>query len=264
MAFTNSELSKIAVSFWDVYCGRTPVGMATTSGVDFDDGTKSMGVNSGQTGKADVVEYLTTGNCKVKIKLISTDKERVKTMYPAMQYTGGRLSGSSRAAKRMKENVWTFVANQTLANNTIFNEINMSTDSFQIPRGVTTNGFGFKATDKEHEYDLEIKGLANIDDAEYSSFQFHSATTPIVLPQPSAMFVDTVVKGVGYTVKPTSITCAGLTGATFDSQLQADGSLNIIILTAGTSVATPVGNFLPLVITGGTSTTPQTARVYIG
>jgi hypothetical protein len=264
MPFSNQELKKISVSAWDVYCGRTLVGMSTTSGLDFDDGSKSMGVNSGLTGKADVAEYLTTGNCKVKIKLISLDKERTKVIYPAMQYTGGRLSGSSKAAKRMKENVWTFVPQQVLADNTTYNEINLSPDAFQIPRGVTTNGYGFKATDKEHEYDLEIKGLANLDDPEYATFYHHSVATPIVLPQPSAMFVDTIVKGVGYSAIPATITCAGLTGFAATSQLNADGSLNIIIINPGTSIVTPVGNWLPLVITGGTSTTAQTARVFVG
>jgi hypothetical protein len=261
--FGNAEKSKISVSAWSIYCGATQVGMSTSSGLDFDDGSKSIGVNTGETCKADVAEYLTPGNCKAKFKLVSIDKERVKAIYTAMQYTGGQLSGSSRAAKRMKENVWTFVAEQVGINGIVFNELNMSPDSLQIPIGVTTNGFGFKAGEKEHEYDVEVKGLADLSNFEKTTFKFHSATSPIVIPVPSGMFVDTIVKGAGYTVKPT-ITCAGLTGATFDSQILADGSLNIIILTPGTSVATPAGNFFNLTLTSGTFTTAQTARIYIG
>jgi hypothetical protein len=236
--------------------------MVATSSFDFDDGTKTSDVKAGVTGDAAIKLYQKTGNSKAKFNLITVNPERLKLFYNALTYTAGVLSGNTQAAKELRPGVWTFVPKQVLADNTEFGDTNISPDAIQMPRGIATNGFGFKSSpDKEYNYDVEVMGLPDLDQPGYPSWRRGAG---IVLPAASGLFVDTIVKGVGYTAIPTAIAATGLTGFAATSQINADGSLNIIITNPGTAAANLVGTWINLTITGGTSTTAQTARVYIG
>jgi hypothetical protein len=186
-------------------------------------------------------------------------------VYTHMLYTtgakGGGVRGSSRAGKALKENVWTLVINGVGADNTVYDEINMHPKSIQYFKAVAVNGYGFKMSeDKAYEVEIELMALPDLDRLDYASFE---QSPNIVLPAPSGMFVNTTFPGVAYTAVPATITCTALTGSVFTSQI-INGTLNIIMTTPGTALASFKGTFQPLVITGGTSTTPATATVYIG
>lgn len=264
MPISNAESNLIKVSTYEIFCNRTALGMVSTSDFEFDDGTKTSDVKGGPTGDAALKLYQKTGNAKFKFKLITTNHERIKLFYNALTYQGGAISGNTQGAKELRQNIWTAVPRQVLADGTQYDEVNLSPDAVQLPRGVAVNGFGFKAgTDKAHEYDVEVMGIPDLDSPGLPSWRRGSTANSVVLPAPAAMFVDTIVKGVGYTTKPT-ITVTSITGFTADSQILADGSLNIIITNPGTTPLAALNTWIPLVLTGGTSTTAQTARVYIG
>jgi hypothetical protein len=264
MSFQNAEANKIIMGNVSVFCGATEVGMIVGDLV-FDDGTKVVGSKAAQTGDAEVRLFLKTGNLKTKLSLITLDPEDTKMVYTAMLYTtgakGSGIRSSSRAAKALKENVWTLVINGVGADGTVYDEFNMHPKSVQIYRGVAVNGYGFKISeDNPFKSEIELMGLPDLDRLDYASFE---QSPNIVLPAPSGMFINTTFPGVAYTAVPTTITCAALTGSVFTSQI-ISGTLNVIMTTPGTALNSFKGTFQPLVITGGTSTTPATATVYIG
>jgi hypothetical protein len=262
MPINNAEKKLISVSVWEAYCNKTSLGLVSTDNFDFDDGSKTSEVKAGITGDAALKLFQKTGNCKAKFKLISTNAERIKMFYNALTYVNGSLAGNTESAKELKSNIWTFIPKQILADGTEYNEINMSPDAIQFPAGVATNGFGFKSkTDKEHEYDVEVMGLPDLNQRGYPSWK---KGKDIVLPPAGAMFVNMLTPGAGYTVKPTGGTVTGVTGFACEYQTRADGTLNVIITNPGTAADNLIGTFVTLTIVGGTSTTPATAQVYIG
>jgi hypothetical protein len=148
------------------------------------------------------------------------------------------------------------------SNGVEYSERRIHPKTLQIPRGVCTSGLKFKASsDKAWEADIEIEALPNLDDINFASFE---QGPNITLPAPAGLFVHMLTNGAGYTAVPTSITCTALTGSAFQSFIRPNSTLGVVMTNPGTALAAAKGTFVPVTITGGTSTTPATAEVYVG
>lgn len=262
--FNNTELNKASMGNLAVWCNATELGLISGD-YDFDDGTGVVGIKAAQSGDAEVKKYQKTANCKIKLKLITADPEKVRMALSAISLTRGTrglgLRGGARAAVELRPAIWTLVPNAVGIDGTIFNENTMHPKAIQVFRGVVNSGYKFKMTEeKAWELELEIEGMPDFDRPDMAVYE---QSPNISLPAPAAQYVEMLTPGVGYTVLPTSITCTGLTGSTFTSQI-VNGRLNVIMTNAGTALASALGTFLPLTITGGTSTTAATAQVYVG
>jgi hypothetical protein len=165
------------------------------------------------------------------------------------------------SAVEITPRIFTVVPNAIDSTGQQFNELNMHPKTIQILRGVVNSGYKIKMSgDKGWEVELEIEGMPDL--SQEGSPTFDQGPN-IALPAPSSMFIEMTNAGVGYTTLPTTISCTGLTGATFGSQI-IGGRLNIFLTNPVTALAAVLGTMLPLTITGGTSTTPATGQVYIG
>jgi hypothetical protein len=255
-----AETKNIKVGAYVPYLNATELGMII-GGLEFMDESKPFGVKADITGDAEVGFYNNPGSCKAKFKLVSHTPERIKAIFDALIYQNGDLTNDSRAGKQLKDYVFSFLIQQVLSDGTVYNNTNVSPESYQIFKGVVVNGYKIKSESaKAIELEIEIQGIPDLSKQGYPSYKKGSSVT---LPAPKILYIDTQVGGE-YTVKPTSITVTGVTGATFDSSINPDKTLNIFCTNYGVATVSDIETWKSLTFTGGTFVTPATARVRIG
>jgi hypothetical protein len=250
------EIKNIKIGAYIPYLNATELGMIV-GGLEFMDESKAEGVKADVTGDADVAFYNKPGNCKAKFKIVSHTPERTRALFDALILQNGNIVNDSRAGKQLKDYVFTFVHNAVLSDGQT-----SSSESYQIYKGTVVNGYKVKSeSSKAIEIEVEVQGAPDL--SKLPNMPSYIKGPNLTLPTPRILYIDTINAG-NYSVKPTGITVAGITGAAFDSMANADGSLTIFCTNFGTAGVTDIETWKTLTITGGTSTVTASARVRIG